>query len=147
MSRLYPAMSAARIAVSRRSPRFLDMVSLHLAFAAPTLAQELLVNLVDGAASNTRRCALISAALGLARPFDAETVSRTDVQVSVWPLSFWKDVCGQYQFEWRTLAPIIGPVAGYVNSRIVKRKGLTRHQTQFVAELRLFGMVPHRAIE
>jgi hypothetical protein len=39
-----------------------------------------------------------------------------------WPLSFWKEVCGQYQCKWRAPNSIVGPVAGYVNSHILKRK-------------------------
>jgi hypothetical protein len=35
---------------------------------------------------------------------------------------------------------MMGSVAGYVNPHIAERKGLTRHQTQLVAESRLFSM-------
>jgi hypothetical protein len=45
-----------------------------------------------------------------------------DVQGSVWPLSFWKEVCRQYQRKWRAPNSIVDPVASDVNSHIVERK-------------------------
>jgi hypothetical protein len=38
------------------------------------------------------------------------------------PLSFWKEVCRQYQCKWRASNSIVDPAAGYVNARIVERR-------------------------
>jgi hypothetical protein len=65
----------------------------------------------------------MSAALrDTARRSIAKIVRQADVQDSVWPLSFWKEVCRQYPFGWRTPNSMVDPVAGSVNSRIVERK-------------------------
>ena len=58
---------------------------------------------------------LQSAALGLARPFDAETVSQTDVQDPVRLVVFLEVVRRQCQCKWRAPDFILDPVAGYVN--------------------------------
>jgi hypothetical protein len=50
-----------------------------------------------------------------------------------WPLSFWKEVCRQYQCEWRAPSSIVDPIAGHVNSRAVERKDSQINQTQLVA--------------
>ena len=55
-------------------------------------------------------------------PFAAKIVRQTDAQDPVWPLSFWKEVCRQYQRKWRAPDCMVYPAAGYVNSRIVERK-------------------------
>jgi hypothetical protein len=60
--------------------------------------------------------------LDAAPPFDVEIVRLTDVQDPVWPLSFWKGSVANTHREWRAPNFIVDPVAGYVNSRIVKCK-------------------------
>jgi hypothetical protein len=65
---------------------------------------------------------LISAALRLTRPLDAEIVRLTDVKNSVWPLSFWKEVYRQYQLQMVSTHSIVDPDVGCVNSRTVERK-------------------------
>jgi hypothetical protein len=79
----------------------------------------------------------MSAALrDTARHSIAKIVRQADVQDSVWLLSFWKEVCRQYPFEWRTPNSMVDPVVGYVNLSIIERKNLQGHQAQFVAESR-----------
>jgi len=44
-----------------------------------------------------------------------------DVQGSVWPLSFLKEVRRQYQCKWRAPNAIVDPAAEYVNPRIERK--------------------------
>jgi hypothetical protein len=36
-------------------------------------------------------------------------------------LSFWKEVCRQYQYEWRAPNSIVDPIARYVNSAVERK--------------------------
>jgi hypothetical protein len=70
----------------------------------------------------SRRRALMSTALRRRSPFDAEIVRLMDVQGSVWPLSFGKQVRRQYQCRWRALSLIVDLATGHVNPRIAERR-------------------------
>jgi hypothetical protein len=45
----------------------------------------------------------------------------------------------KYQRKTRAPGCIVDPVSGYVNVRIGERKGLTKHQSQFVGKSRFFS--------
>jgi hypothetical protein len=72
-------------------------------------------------ADSVHRLRLVVAAKDAAPPLDVEIVRLTDVEDSVWPLSFWKEACRQYQCKWRAPNAIVYPVSGDVNSHIVER--------------------------
>ena len=80
---------------------------------------------VDTDRVNRRRRGRISVVLGHCLPFDAKIVRQTDAQDPVWPLSFWKEVCRQYQCEWRAPNFIVILVGAYVN-RDWRRQELTK---------------------
>jgi hypothetical protein len=61
-----------------------------------------------------------------------------DVQGSVWPLSFWKEVGRQYLCKWRAPNSIVDLAAGYVNSRIVKPKDSQIPKRNSLLNLRFF---------
>ena len=79
--------------------------------------------------------------------FDAEIVRLMDVQGLVWPLSFWKEVCRQYQCKGRAPNSIVDPVSGYVNSYIVERMDLQITKHNSLLTLTFVAILRHRAIE
>ena len=61
-----------------------------------------------------------------------------DVQGSVWPLSFCKEVDRQYLCKRRAPNCIVDLAAGYVNSRIVKPKDSQIPKRNSLLNLRFF---------
>jgi len=97
----------------------LDLRSRCATTAARTLSQELLIKL--GRRSSVKRPALrsyerrLKSLLALSMP---KRLVKSTFRTRYGPLSFWREICRQYQFERRAPNCIVDAVAGRVNSRI-----------------------------
>jgi hypothetical protein len=90
-------------------------------FGSPRLRATIVGQVCQRQRQLSQRCALPGAALRHRLPFDAKIVCQTDAQHSVWPLSFWKGVCRQYQCEWRAPNSIEDPISAYVNFAVERK--------------------------
>jgi hypothetical protein len=90
-------------------------------FGSPRLRATIVGQVCQRQRQLSQRCALTGAALRHGLPFDAKIVRQTDAQDSVWPLSFWKGVCRQYQCERQAPNSIVDPISAYVNSAVERK--------------------------